>query len=127
MTREYGSPDSNDESDLERVEDPLSRYHGLSTLDAVEFFKEMAPEATCAVCGHDDLKIHSGVGLDSEGNSEPEPGRFAVAGVVVHEIPSQRAQMKLAALTTSCTRCGYLMHFLIERILEWKQRHDSDQ
>lgn len=106
--------------------DPFARYHELTIDDVITFFDEVAPEAKCPICGNDDLLVHAGVGFDSEGQPHPDVSRFAMVGMVVHEIPSKGATIKQAAITSSCPRCGHLSYFLADNVLKWKKSNGSE-
>jgi Zn ribbon nucleic-acid-binding protein len=79
----------------------------ISWKEAVPFFDEIAPNATCPACSTSDFELIT----DTDGNVDI--GHLSVGSNDTEFIP---------LMLSACLKCGFLMTFTVVQFNKWRER-----
>ena len=106
------------------------RIRSISYNDVVQFFDHSGVDPCCSVCGSDLTPFPSVIinGEDEDGApvARPDAEHPAIKPLLVHQTPNNSIRYTIPVITVSCKRCGYVMHFMAERIADWKEQHGAN-
>ena len=103
------------------------KIHSITYQDVVGFFDANGVDVSCCVCGSD-ISLFPGVRFDISDDDEkpvpsPDTEKPAIKSMLLLRSEEYGARFTVPVVTGSCEKCGYIMHFLAERIADWKYKN----